>query len=100
MILHCTMGSITQFLKKHTVSIMFYLFYTLLCIRILQLNLDQNNAFHGKDGGLLIMFMFLMAIIFIVTNVINAIRIKTSAMFYLLLSMIIITQTVVVIYNL
>jgi hypothetical protein len=90
------MKSILRLLKKHTIAIIFYILYTSICIRIIQLTLDKNSAIHGPDGGLLVIFITLFALMFVITNIIKAILVKPYTHFYLLLSVIIIMQTVVV----
>jgi hypothetical protein len=77
------MNSVAKLLSKHPIGILFYLLYTLLCIRIPFLLLDKNSAIHGPDGGLLSVFLIFFAIMLVLVNLISAGIDKQSLRYYI-----------------
>jgi len=92
------MKSIFFQIRKHPVSVIFYLLQTIICLRLVILNLDKNSAIHGPDGGLPSVFMLLVNIVFTVVIILNAIFRKNDKKFYLWLSFVMIVQVFFLFY--
>jgi hypothetical protein len=92
------MKAALQLFRKHPATIIWFLLFTLFYIRLIGLMFDKNSVIHGPDGGLPFVFMCLMATIFVVINILNAVFRKSNKGFYLCISLIMIVEIVFVIY--
>jgi hypothetical protein len=92
------MKSLLLLCKKHSIAVIFYLLHTLICARLVILSLDKHSAVHGPDGGLPYVFMAFVAIIIILVNILNAVFRREGKFFYLWITLIMITQTLIMFY--
>ncbi len=104
MVLMILTDTIMQIFWRHPVAIIFLVFYTLLCINTIRINLliDERLKTHpgmsgiaagGEWGGV---FAFLVGGIFFLVSCSYAIGSKTETKFYLWLILIIIVETITV----
>jgi hypothetical protein len=99
------MNLLLQFLKRHLIALIFYVLYTLLCIRVLIIFMQFQEALkHRKPGESGIMlggegvaflgfFLGIMASVYVLAFFINGIVRKTDNSFYFGLCLIIAVQT-------
>ena len=87
------MKALFKSLKKHPGSIIFYLINVFLWYQTLHV-----NKVHSLDGGLVGVFGFFTAIIFIIISLIKAIRTKDQYYLWLIL-FIVVPLVILVIFN-
>lgn len=102
------MKVLLQFFKKFPASVICYLLFTLLCLGMINMDAEYHDRLKhlppgvsgiavGGEGVTFGYFFFLIiAGIFLLVSIANALANKTGTKFYLWLSIVIVVQTLIV----